>query len=119
MSLNPPFSFTRQHRLADASQYKQVFETRKKWVVTCFLGYFRKNNLPNARLGIIVKKDRAKKAVTRNLIKRITREEFRAHHASLIGLDIVVVAQHAAVKATRKELHQQLEMLFNKCGPNL
>ena len=82
--------------------------------MNCFLGYFRKNSLKNARLGMIVRKDRAKKAVTRNLIKRITREEFRAQQASLIGLDIVVVAQHSAGKVERQELHQQLKMLFHQ-----
>ena len=50
--------------------------------------YTRQNELPHARLGVVVAKRFAPRAVTRNTIKRVTRELFR--HAQLPALDCVV-----------------------------
>ena len=80
--------------------------------------YTRLNQLPNARLGIVVAKRFAPRAVTRNTIKRVTRELFR--QASLPAIDCVVrlarpvnskdgPATSAKLKA---ELRQELARLF-------
>ena len=50
--------------------------------------YTRQNQLPHARLGVVVAKRLAPRAVTRNTIKRLTRELFRV--AGLPPLDCVV-----------------------------
>ena len=42
-----------------------------------FVLYTRSNELPHARLGVVVAKRFAPRAVTRNTIKRVTRELFR------------------------------------------
>jgi ribonuclease P protein component len=53
-----------------------------------FVLYARRNNLPHARLGIVAAKRFAPRAVTRNTIKRVTRELFR--QASLPAIDCIV-----------------------------
>ena len=50
--------------------------------------YTRSNELPHARLGVVVAKRFAPRAVTRNTIKRVTRELFRV--AQLPALDCIV-----------------------------
>ena len=50
--------------------------------------YTRFNELPHARLGVVVAKRFAPRAVTRNTIKRVTRELFRV--AKLPALDCIV-----------------------------
>lgn len=50
--------------------------------------YTRPNQLPNARLGVVVAKRLAPRAVTRNTIKRVTRELFRT--TGLPAIDCVV-----------------------------
>lgn len=50
--------------------------------------YTRLNQLPHARLGVVVAKRFAPRAVTRNTIKRLTREIFRV--TALPPLDCVV-----------------------------
>ena len=50
--------------------------------------YARSNALPHARLGVVVAKRFAPRAVTRNTIKRVTRELFRV--AKLPALDCIV-----------------------------
>ena len=50
--------------------------------------YTRQNQLPHARLGVVVAKRLAPRAVTRNTIKRLTRELFRT--TGLPAIDCVV-----------------------------
>ncbi len=50
--------------------------------------YTRQNDLPHARLGVVVAKRFAPRAATRNTIKRVTRELFRV--SRLPPLDCVV-----------------------------
>lgn len=50
--------------------------------------YTRLNQLPHARLGVVVAKRFAPRAVTRNTIKRVTRELFRV--TGLPAIDCVV-----------------------------
>lgn len=50
--------------------------------------YARPAGLPNARLGIVVAKRFAPRAVTRNTIKRVARELFR--QAELSAMDCIV-----------------------------
>lgn len=50
--------------------------------------YVRPNSLTHARLGVVVAKRLAPRAVTRNMIKRLARELFRK--AELPALDCIV-----------------------------
>ena len=50
--------------------------------------YVRPNNLGHARLGIVVAKRFAPRAVTRNLVKRLSRELFRK--ANMGAVDCIV-----------------------------
>ena len=50
--------------------------------------YTRLNQLPHARLGVVVAKRFAPRAATRNTIKRVTRELFR--QSTLPAIDCVV-----------------------------
>lgn len=53
-----------------------------------FVLYARSNDLPLARLGVVAAKRMAPRAVTRNMIKRITRESFR--QTTLPRVDCIV-----------------------------
>ena len=88
--------------------------------------YTRQNQLPHARLGIVVAKRFAPRAVTRNTIKRVTRELFRV--TSLPAIDCVVRLSRpvnskdgpATSTKLKAELRQELARLFaqtNKARP--
>ncbi|WP_426108000.1 ribonuclease P protein component, partial [Massilia sp. TSP1-1-2] len=81
------------------------------------------NDLPHARLGVEVAKRFAPRAVTRNTIKRVTRELFRV--AQLPAVDCIVrlarpvntkqgPATTAALKAT---LRTEIQKLFSSQAP--
>jgi ribonuclease P protein component len=85
-----------------------------------FVLYARPNNLGHARLGIVVAKRFAPRAVTRNLIKRLAREIFRK--SELASTDCIIrlnkpVApkkQHvAASRSLRQALGAELARLLH------
>ncbi len=80
--------------------------------------YARPNSLGHARLGVVIAKRLAPRAVTRNLAKRISREIFRK--AGLPPLDCIVRLnkplvsreQSAASRLLRKALATELTRLL-------
>lgn len=88
--------------------------------------YTRPNDLPHARLGVVVAKRFAPRAVTRNTIKRVTRELFRV--TGMPAFDCVVRLSRpvnskdgpATTAQLKAELRQELTRLFasqNKARP--
>jgi len=80
--------------------------------------YTRPNQLPNARLGVVVAKKLAPRAVTRNTIKRVSRELFR--NSALPPIDCLVrlakpvnsKAGPATTAQLKAELRVELTRLF-------
>lgn len=82
--------FGRQWRLQTAAQYAEVFAARRGLRGEHFVLHYRPNGLPGPRLGLVIPKKQARRAVLRNAIKRQAREVFRQRRASLPAVDMVV-----------------------------
>lgn len=95
-------------------EFANVFAHRQRLYSGCFVGYYKPTSLGKPRLGIIVSKKSAKKAVSRNRIRRQVRESFRQVAATLPSMDIVVVARYTAASASNKELRQCLDKLWQR-----
>ena len=88
-----------------------------------FVLYTRPNALTHARLGVVAAKRLAPRAVTRNTVKRATREVFRL--TPLPPIDCIVRlskavntrAQSATTAAIRAMLHAELVRLFASQQP--
>ena len=106
--------FRSAHRLHKTDEYSSVFAFRRALRGRFYILHYRPNGLDTARLGVVVAKKLAKRANTRNLVKRIARELFRRHRESLPALDMVVRLQAPVAKATRAELNQDLLALLHK-----
>jgi ribonuclease P protein component len=111
-------SYSRDQRIVKTDEFSSVFRLRPVYRSAHFVLYARYNDLPQARLGVVVAKKMAPRAVTRNTIKRVTRELFR--QAALPQIDCMVrlskpvntksgPATSAKLKA---ELHEELSTLF-------
>jgi len=110
--------FARVRRIVKTDEFSSVFRLRPAQKSAHFVLYTRSNELPHARLGVVVAKRFAPRAVTRNTIKRVTRELFRC--AKLPAMDCIVrlarpvnskdgPATTAALKATlRAEISKLL-----------
>lgn len=80
--------FSRARRIVKTDDFSSVFRLRPAYRTAHFVLYAQPAGLPNARLGIVVAKRFAPRAVTRNTIKRVARELFR--QAELQSLDCIV-----------------------------
>ncbi|ONN66957.1 MULTISPECIES: ribonuclease P protein component [Herbaspirillum] len=115
--------FPRDRRIVKTDEFSSVFRLRPVYRTEHFVLYARRNSLPQARLGVVAAKRLAPRAVTRNTIKRATRELFR--QAELPAVDCIVrlsrpvntrkdPARSASVKAMlRAELLQLFAFLPN------
>jgi ribonuclease P protein component len=120
-NLSAPYS--RDQRIVKTDEFSSVFRLRPVYRTAHFVLYARHNNLPQARLGVVAAKKMAPRAVTRNTIKRVTRELFR--QAALPQVDCIVrlsksvnsksgPATNARLKVQlREELSQLFAFLLN------
>ena len=108
------YSFPKSVRLNSAESFSAVFHQATKLTYREFSVYVASNKTNTPRLGLAVSKKNAKKAVTRNLIKRIVRESFRINQNKLASLDIIFVARYAAGQSSRQQLHAALQAVWNR-----
>lgn len=95
--------FQKENRLLKSEDFGFVFKKPLKVTGESFDLYVRPNKLSLARLGLAVPKKAVKHAVSRNRIKRVLREYFRAEQASLQGFDVVVVVKKPMALVPSKE----------------
>jgi ribonuclease P protein component len=114
------FGFPPQLRLKTPTDYKKVFAKPVKSSDRYFTLLAIKNDFNHPRLGLAIAKKNIRKAVHRNVIKRIVRENFRIQQQNLGNIDIVVLARREAVDAPlellRKSLEQHWLKLVTRCA---
>ena len=112
------FQFGRDKRLLTAQDYSAVFKDNRSFKDRSFLILVKRSDskeqentldLRVPRLGLAISKKNFKKAVDRNLVKRVVRESFRRHQSLLIGLDIVVMSRATTDVRNSSSLHVSLE----------
>jgi ribonuclease P protein component len=117
--------FARVRRIVKTDEFSSVFRLRPVQKTAHFVLYIRPNELPHARLGVVAAKRFAPRAVTRNTIKRVTRELFRV--AQLPPIDCIVrlsrpvnsKAGPATTAALKAELRTELTRLFASQKPRV
>ncbi|WP_226809848.1 ribonuclease P protein component [Candidatus Vallotia lariciata] len=86
-------NFPKTVRLRKTDEFSSVFRLRLRKRSTYFVLYRRRTEQA-ARLGMIIGKKQAPRAVTRNLVKRLVRETFRLRRLELTGWDIIIRLKH-------------------------
>jgi ribonuclease P protein component len=113
--------FARARRIVKTDEFSSVFRLRPAQRTAHFVLYTRSNQLTHARLGVVVAKRFAPRAVTRNTIKRVARELFR--QSRLSSLDCIVRLSKpvntkqgpATTAALKSALRAELSSLFRSC----
>ena len=82
-------AFPKAARLLKTDEFSSVFRLRP-WRRSPHFVLYGKPTGNAARLGLVIGKKQAPRAVTRNLIKRLAREAFRLRREQLSGFDILV-----------------------------
>lgn len=79
-----------------------------------------KNDFNHPRLGLVVAKKHIRKAVQRNRIKRVIRDNFRRHRHSIMNIDIIVLARKEVLDVAPSLLQKSLEKhwlrLVSRCN---
>ncbi|CAN5721207.1 hypothetical protein BH11PSE12_BH11PSE12_29130 [soil metagenome] len=116
---NASEDFARVRRIVKTDEFSSVFRLRPVQRTAHFVLYARPTELLHARLGVVAAKRFAPRAVTRNTIKRVTREIFR--QSSLIRVDYIVrlskpvntKAGPATTAQLKRELRVEILRLFS------
>ncbi len=106
--------FPKHYRLLSKSDFKltdsrYIYENPIK-LVYCARGSGR----TNSRLGIVVTKKFSKRAVERNKIKRLLRENFRTSSLVSKGLDVVAIVSKPLPSSQNGQLGSLIFKSFNK-----
>jgi ribonuclease P protein component len=110
--------YARDRRIVKTDEFSSVFRLRPVYRTAHFVLYTRTTDLPHARLGVVVAKRFAPRAVTRNTIKRAARELFR--QTGLPSIDCIVRLSKpvntksgpATTARLKAELRAELTRLF-------
>lgn len=86
---NRRFAFPRQARMLKADDFSSAFRMRPCGRSEHFVVHVRYTGQP-ARLGLVLGKKSAPRAATRNLVRRLAREQFRLRRDDLLGCDVLI-----------------------------
>ena len=87
-------TFDKRKRLLNQNDYRRVFEqTEARASHRHLLLLARRNGGAMNRLGLVIARKHVRLAVTRNRIKRVTREFFRCLPENSPALDVIVLAR--------------------------
>ena len=111
--------FESGHRLHAAAEFTAVFSHRRVLRGERFDLHYRPNEKDGARLGLVIAKKLARRAVLRNLLKRLGREAFRQARTGLPSCDLVLRLAKPLAKAdrtSRKALRAEIDALLLRLG---
>ena len=82
-------AFPKAARLLKTDEFSSVFRLRP-WRRTAHFVVYARPTGNDARLGLVIGKKYAPRAVTRNLVRRLAREAFRLRRAEFGGWDVLL-----------------------------
>jgi ribonuclease P protein component len=108
--------FPRSARLTVASAYDAAFKSGQRSGDPLLVLHWRRDPAVPARLGLAVSRKVDSRAVIRNRIKRVLRQQFRLLRADLADGDYVFVARAAAAGASASALAAAMQALLHRAG---
>jgi ribonuclease P protein component len=108
------YGFPGRYKLLKTDEFSSVFSFRRRIFGDSLAMYFMPNSLGYPRLGIVVSKKTARRAVARNYMRRVLREWFRLNREQLGGLDVVVKVQKAFVRTDFMLTQEELQRFLNR-----
>jgi ribonuclease P protein component len=108
------YGFPGRYKLLKTDEFSSVFSFRRRIFGECLAMYYKPNSLGYARLGIVVSKKTARRAVARNYMRRVLREWFRLNREKLGGLDVVVKVQKPFMRTEFNLTQEELLRFLNR-----
>ena len=110
--MRPPSTFSRRKRLTQPREFGRVFARPVRSTDAYFTVLARPGTCDNPRLGLAISKRVARKACSRNRLRRLSRETFRC--LELPAWDFVVMAKAGADGAGNSVLQRSLRWHFGR-----
>src|SRR5699024_12518103 len=99
VSAPPNARFTKAQRLLTPSSFRGVFDApERKLHQSHLMAFVRSNHCEQPRVGMAITKRKVQTAVTRKLIKRHVREQFRIRASHLENKEIVFIVNNSIMK---------------------
>lgn len=107
--------FTKEQRLLTPAAFREVFDApERKLHQSHLMAFVRTNTHEQPRVGMAITKRKVPTAVSRNLIKRQIREQFRVKASILENKDIVFIVKNSIKGISKLELKNEVNNIFKK-----
>ena len=107
--------FTKEQRLLTPAAFREVFDApERKLHQSHLMAFVRTNTHEQPRVGMAITKRKVPTAVSRNLIKRQIREQFRVKASILENKDIVFIIKNSIKGISKIELKNEINNIFKK-----
>jgi ribonuclease P protein component len=110
----PTLRFTKKAKLIKTDEFSSVFNFRKRISAKFLALHYQPNQIGHARLGLVVGKKVAKRAVDRNYMRRVLREFFRIQQHEINHVDLVIRVQKKFEKEDFIQIKQEFDTLIAK-----
>ncbi|HEY9268768.1 MAG TPA: ribonuclease P protein component [Methylotenera sp.] len=110
----PTLRFTKKAKLIKTDEFSSVFNFRKRISAKFLALHYQPNQIGRARLGLVVGKKVAKRAVDRNYMRRVLREFFRIQQHEINHVDLVIRVQKKFDKEDFIQIKQEFDSLIAK-----
>jgi ribonuclease P protein component len=108
------YGFPSRYKLLKTDEFSSVFSFRRRIFGECLAMYYQPNRLGHPRLGIVISRKTARRAVARNYMRRVLREWFRLNQEKLGGLDLVVKVQKPYSRTDFCSIQEELQRLSGR-----
>ena len=108
------FSFPKRYRLTKTDEFSSVFAFRRAVRGKYFALHYCPNKVGTPRIGLVVAKKLAKRAVVRNLVKRLGRDVFRHAQATLPHYDLVLRLSAKVGDVTKRTMREEMIGLLGR-----
>ncbi len=109
------YCYPKTKRLLKPDEFKSVFnQPLFKIHNSHFMAFAYDSKSEHARLGMAITKKRIPRAVARNTIKRIIREQFRHKHSQLPALDLVFILKKSTKALSNDQMRQEIDDILAK-----
>ncbi|SJM72356.1 ribonuclease P protein component [Psychrobacter piechaudii] len=109
------YRYPKAKRLLKPDEFKSVFnQPLFKIHNSHFMAFAYDSKNEQARLGMAITKKRIPRAVARNTIKRIIREQFRHRHPQLPALDLVFILKKSTKALSNDQMRQEIDEILAK-----
>jgi len=113
--LTERYTFSSESRLRKSEDFLKIFSARRiRLQGMGFTVWAYPTPKSTAKLGISLSKKKIPKAVHRNHVRRLVRENFRVNQETLLGYEVIVQVHRWDAVTVHKEFSQRLENCWSR-----